>query len=255
MKKTEAQTEKTYIFKPKKTMAIFCAIAFGLMELLITPAYIYLSTDITVSVTILPDLTELLLKLIEIFTFAVCYSLIIYTATAEKNKGLISLCAVYAAATLLRRLVSLGISFLSYGYIDGSDIFNISVYIAFELLQLTFVAAISSGISKKYNTVRTEKEKAALKLGGSTDSFKIKFDKVFSKDNPLQRSALAAGIMLAAVNVAMRIFYDISYGLPSDLSEILIMVAYYLSDILAALIFYAASWFILKRAVERYSKI
>lgn len=255
MKKTEAQTEKIYRFKPKTAMAIFCAAAFAFMELLITPAYIYLSSDITVSVTVLPNLTELLLKLIEIFTFAVCYSLIIYTAAAEKSKDLISLCAVYASATLLRRLASLGISFLSYGYIDGSDIFNVSVYLAFELLQLTFVAAVSSAISKRYNTARAEKEKAALKLGGSVNGFKIKFDSVFSKDNPLQRSALAAGIMLAAVNVAMRIFYDVSYGLPSDFSEVLIMAAYYLSDILVAFIFYAISWCVLRRVTEKYSKI
>lgn len=237
--------------KPRLTMAIFCAIAFSVMELVLTPLYIYLYSDITVSVTVLPNIAEIILELAEIFTFAVCYSLVIYCAVVKGGMSVVSLCSVYVLSTLIRRAVSLGISYLSYGFVEKSDIFNVSVYLAFEIIQITVVALIASLVGQKHRGLIAEKEKAARIIGDSSAIPKIEFKKIFSKENPLLVCALASGIMLSAVNVGMRIFYDISYGAPSGIDEILTMIVYYLSDVLTAVIFYALSWIILSKTMKK----
>jgi hypothetical protein len=66
------------------------------------------------------------------------------------------------------------------------------------------------------------------------------------------KSALAGGIMLSGINVAMRIYRDINYGAPADIAEALIMAVYYLSDVLVLVVFYALSWFTLSKMVSKY---
>ena len=251
MNNTDNKNKKPRSFRPRLTLAVFCAVAFSVMELALTPLYIYMYSDITVSVTVLPNLVELVLKLAEIFTFAVCYSLVIYCAVTRGRRHAASLCGIYASATVIRRLASLGISYASYGYVDSSDIFNVSVYIVLELLQITAVTLIALRVGKKYNALRDEELRAARRVGDSSDIRKLKFTRVFSKENPLLVCALASGIILAVINIAMRIFYDISYGAPSGIDEVFIMSAYYLSDILTAVIFYTLSHIILSRIFKR----
>lgn len=232
-------------------MALFCAAAFAVMELVLTPIYIALYSDITVGV-IWSYIIEILLNLTEIFTFAVCYSLIAYAAVLRKWRNTVTLCLVYAVATLARRAASLLITYFSSGGIDGYDIRNVGIYLIFELAEVTVVAVIALVIGTRYNRELNEKKKAALILNTAINDENTEFSKIYSKENPLQRILLLAGIMLIAVNVGMRVFYDISYGAPSGVAEVLLMAAYYLSDILKGVVFYAAACFFTSRLIKKY---
>lgn len=232
-------------------MALFCAAAFSLMELILTPAYIAAYSDITVSVTLLPNLIDILLKLAEIFTFAVCYSLIAYSAVFSKRRSTVTLCLVYAAATLARRAVSLLITYAVSGGVDSYDIMNVSIYLVFELTEITVVAVIASVISARHSQELNEKKKAARIVGTAIADESTEFSKIYSKGNPLQRILLLSGVMLILVNVGMRVFYDISYGAPSGAAEVFLMAAYYLSDVLKGVVFYAAACFFTSRFVKK----
>ena len=89
-----------------------------------------------------------------------------------------------------------------------------------------------------------KEKKAAIRLGDLSLKAKLDFSSVFSPKNPLHVSALFSGAMISVVNVLQRIVYDVFYGAPMDLSDLLIMIAYYLIDILLGLVIYAGIWFI-----------
>lgn len=244
--KLGVQCPRTHII-----MALFCAAAFAVMELVLTPIYIALYSDITISV-IWSYIIEILLNLTEIFTFAVCYSLIAYSAVLRTRRNAVTLCLVYVAATFARRATSLLITYFSSGGIDSYDIMNVSIYLIFELVEVTVVAVISLVVGTRHNRELSEKKKAALILNTAINDENTEFSKIYSKENPLQRILLLAGIMLIAVNVGMRVFYDISYGAPSGISEVLIMAAYYLSDVLKGVVFYAAAYLFTSRLIKKY---
>ena len=228
------------IFKPRIFLIAFCAAVFLLMEAVFTSIYIFVYSDITLSSGILPVILELLMKFIEIFAFGVCYALVIFYAITDTRKMAFSLCGIYVCATLLRRALSLAISYLNYGFIDGSDIYNVSVYSVFEILQILFVLISALIVSRSYT------QKNAI------DNVNGKFyANVYSKGNPFKKCAITAGIMLAAVNVGMRIFYDVSYGAPDGIGEVLIMTAYYLSDVLAGVLLCAVCLFSLVKLSKK----
>ena len=90
-------------------------------------------------------------------------------------------------------------------------------------------------------------KKAALRLDSQIHESATDFSCIYSKRNPLQRVALKTGIMLSVIKIITRIRYDIMYGAPSGISEILIMVVYYLSDVLVFAVFYAICWIFLSK--------
>lgn len=230
MKTNQNANKKTSI---AAFLCIFCAAAFLLIELALTPLYVYVCTDITVSSTPLSFVFDILLKLADIFTFAVCYSVIIYGAVALGTKKAASLFGIYVASTLIRRLLSLGVSFISYGFVDGNDVFNVSVYFSLEIIQALAVLLISILVSRKeWNEP-------------------LEFTKAFSKNSPLQVSMLASAAVVSAVKILMRVYYDINYGAPDRISEVLVMIAYYLSDVLVGAVFYVLAWFTVSAILKR----
>ncbi len=232
----EKKQFNTYIF-----ILVFCISVFIFMEAILTPVYIYICNDITVSMSILPTIFDIFMKLIEIFTFAMCFAVVIFSAIKNGKKSAFSICGIYIGTSVLRRLLSLLMSYLiSSQPINKYDIFNVSVYIAFEALQIFIVALCCLIIIKKHSPFDV-KEKATQNL---SDLFSYK-NTENKKYACMRFSALAAGIMLAMVNVFMRLFYDISYGLPSSIGEIFLMVAYYLSDILCGILLYTICLFVL----------
>ena len=77
------------------------------------------------------------------------------------------------------------------------------------------------------------------------------FKKTFDLHNPLQRSAFIMAIIMGSIHIASRIIYDLYYGLPSTLVDLLWMVTYYLSDVVSALIMYLIAIFFFVKLNEK----
>lgn len=236
-------------------MAVSCAVIFSLITFVIEPLSVFASTDVTVSMTLLPTVVDIIRELAENAAFAFCYSLVIYSAIMRSIKSTWGLFGVYVGACALRRASVLGISYLTYSYIDGTDIFSVCASLAIEALMMLTVTLISLSIGKKYNDKKAQTEKAARRTGDLSRVETIDFSSVFSKNNPMQVCALIAGVMLSVIKLIMRIDLDIKYtkfyGAPNGISEILVMIVYYMSDVLVCAIFYALSWIILSNLLKR----
>lgn len=233
-------------------MALSCAVIFSLITFVLNPIYVSVASDIITSVTIIPSLVELLIDSLDILAFVIAYSLIIYSAATKNASYAIKLCGIYILGCLLRRMATL---LMSIGSISQNDILSVVVYFMLEGIQAVIVTAIATSAAKKFHFTAAQMEKAARQLGDFSNYKDLEFTRVYSRSNPLQSSALKAGIMLSAVKIISRIIYDISYGAPDGASEILTMVIYYFSDILICVIFYTLCWLIFSRLYKTDSTL
>jgi hypothetical protein len=69
----------------------------------------------------------------------------------------------------------------------------------------------------------------------------LPFDKLYTSSNPLQKASLLTGILLASIKVLTRVVYDIGYGAPTSILDLLRMIVYYLSDVLICVVIYLVS--------------
>ena len=237
-------------FHPFILMTAFCAVTYTLIQFILTPIYTVSLSDVTLRFSVLPTIIYLLIRLAEILTFALCYSLVIYTTVTCGTKTALGAVGIYVAASVVRRIGALAVSMIMYGFVDERDLINVLIPVIIEAIQI-FIILISSHLLTDKFIKRNKADRALDNLEEISD---ISFTKAYSPSNPLMASALAGGIMLSAVNVVMRVISDVSYGAPQGAAEILVMIAYYLSDLLVCAIFYAMSWVILSKLLERYKK-
>lgn len=237
-------------------MIISCAVIFSIITFLLTPIYVYTVSDAVWAATLLPDVLELLTDIAELTVFAVCYSLVIFATVRGSVKNGLRLCGVYTCAVALRRTASLAVSLLEVGSIGLDDVGSVVIYAVLDTAQIFAVAAIAAHCQRKCtNGVSAKKASAAPTEGDACRVSDIKFKSIYSPREPLQRSALLAGIMLAAIKIISRIIFDIFYGAPENLSEIAVMTAYYLSDILTGVCFYALSMLVFYLLLKKRERI
>ena len=237
-------------FHPFILMAAICAVTYTLIQFILTPIYTVALSDVTLKFTVLPTLIHTLLSLLEILAFALCYSLVIYTTVTRGTKTALGVVEIYVAAAILRRIGALAISLAMYGFVDKRDFINVLIPVVIETAQIFIILLASHILSNKF----MKNNKVTRNTDDLEEISDIRFTKVYSSKNPLMASALVGGIMLASVNVIMRIASDISYGAPQGIAEVLVMIAYYLSDLLVCVVFYAISWIVLSKMLIRYKQ-
>ncbi len=233
-----------------------CATVFAIITFILEPILVAAVSNITISKTLLPRILEIILDITETAAFAFCYSVIIFASVTRSQKSGFSIFGIYAAACLVRRACVLGITFITYNYIDGTDIFSVCATLAFEYAMAFFVTVVAITVGNRHRAFRSELQKAARITGSSHELGNLEFTEIFSRHNPLQLCMCIAGVMLSVIKLGMRAVSDIKYnsfyGAPTDVGEILIMIVYYLSDILVCAVFYALSWLIITRLQRKY---
>lgn len=222
-------------------MAISCSAIFAVLVLFLSPLYIQINADATLRDTPLSDLVYLLLQLLEILAFSVASSIIIHSAVTQTAKKAWGLFGIYCAVTVLRRTVTLLISFISFGYIDDLEFFSTAVYTILDAAQISIITAIVTRIARSHLTQAAIKQKAAARLGNSLKS-DIDFSKIYSRRNPYARCSVAAAAVICATKILNRVFFDVFAGMPEGWLEIASMVIGYLSDALIFAVAYAICW-------------
>lgn len=233
-----------------KLMVLSCTAIFALLVLILSPIYIRINADIVLRGTILTDFVYLLIQLFEVLALTVAASLIIRCAISQNAKKTWQLVGVWCAATVLRRLITLMISLVTYGYLEDLEIFSTWVYTLFDAAQISIITAIVLKIAYNHAKNASLKQKAAIRLGDSLKN-DIDFSKIFSRTNPYAKCALAASIVISATKIFSRAIFDVFAGLPESLTELAAMVIGYLSDALIFAIAYAVCLLITSRLYNK----
>lgn len=233
-----------------KLMVLSCVAIFALLVLILSPIYIQINADIVLRGTILTDFVYLLIQLFEVLALTAAASLIIRCAISKSAKKTWQLVGVWCAATVLRRLITLMISLVTYGYLEDLEIFSTWVYTLFDAAQISIITAIVLKIAHDHTENTSLKQKAAIRLGDSLNN-DIDFSKIFSRTNPYAKCALAASIVISATKIFSRAIFDVFAGLPESLTELAAMVIGYLSDALIFAIAYAVCLLITSRLYNK----
>ncbi len=234
----------------KKRKRLFCtllissAVFLVLSSIILTPLYIYACSDVVYATTAIPEILEIVIDIVDVMAYAVCFSVIIYSIFKFSLKSSVRLILVYCAYVFLKYLANLVISSIVDGVFSPSDVIYVLIYLALDIILLALILTIAIAFMRRYYENRSVIEKANNTLEKKTpsvheDLFAAK--KFFSPKNPLQCAALVTGIILSAAKILSRIRYDIYIGAPTSLADTMWMIAYYASDILIAIIVYAIS--------------
>ncbi len=234
------------------TFVGYALIAFG-----INLPYHLVSRDVVLGATILPDLLYALQILAETAVYAIGFSIIIASLFLRLSETTARLSMTFVAAAIFRRICDLITSIIVFGSIRQSDPVYGLFYLVIDLAFLSFAFFLARGqASRFYRRLSldnraasfSKNEKAVVPL-----SRLYPFERFVSKKNPVQYCALILAIVLLSARLASRILYDIDYGLPEDFAEVLIMIAYYIADLLVGVGYYLLSHLTLKRIFRAVS--
>lgn len=225
---------------------IISALVFwGLSSLIFSPLYVLTSSNVLYRNTNLPELFDLLIQVCDILMYSVGLSSVIYSIYRFKISNSVSLIMTYCCASFIRYTVNIVMTIVFDGSISVSEDIVVSmIYFALDALVVFVISLIASTICKRFYDNALATEKANNILGIRNESVRSQifpFKSIYSKANPLQSSALVAGIILAALKIFSRLLYDIYIGLPTSLSDMVWMIVYYVSDVLICAIVYLVS--------------
>ena len=246
--------------KTKNFNLMMLSVTFGLSLVLSFGLNLWLqyaNTDIVLYASILPKVLGALIELCEIAIYSFAFALIIGTIYLGKPLSTsIGLGAILSGACLFRRLCDLASILIVFGVLDIVDLIIEITYLLLDLILVWILLLVICRQLKHYIRMKAVKGKSSTLFTDDTAyipnrSDFFPFKKTFLKTNPIQVSLLTISIIRSAVKIFTRIVRDIGYGAPESFKEVMIMLVYYLSDLLVGVLFYAVAILVLEKIFKR----
>jgi hypothetical protein len=243
-------------------MALFFLLPLILNNLVIIPIYATLEADVVYSGSLLTVVIKYVQDFFDLFAFSSAYALIIFSALLLDGKRSRFIALFYAITYFLIIPVKMLMNVVIYGTLGSTsqiivDVIYLGVYFVLYLIQLLVVYIFAATDSSRYiSSIEALKNSKRIKLREKAEQQEgvLPFSKLFDWYNPLQRSAIKMGALITAIKVGTRIVNDISIGAPESFGEVMIMVVYYLSDLIYGAIAYFVAVFIINLLFERLKK-
>ena len=220
--------------KRMRRQVALTSIVFFSVYLILSIVYDMVCSDIVMSITALPTVLNAMVSLCDVAAYGACFALLLYSIYTTSTKASLPLVYVYCAAVLAKYIANIALHIIVFKYAPYlTEYIYVFIIWALEvLLTIAVLFIIKISLSK-------QKEKT------------VEFKKLFSSDNPLQVTSLAIAVLLSAIKIVQRLIYDVSYGAPSGILEILWMFVAYLSDILVCPIVYLVCHLTIKRIYNK----
>lgn len=225
---------------------IYCIFAFAL-----SPAIVIVNNDATIAVDYLPNILEVLRKVLDFSAFFICYGITVFGLYRFGLKGSLPIISVFTGMTVMKYALNIISSRFIFDTAQpdiAGDISSSAVNVAAELIQYFIIVAAGQIIIGKYRKLAAISAKSAEKLESFNFDPRDKvfpFRKLLSRVNPIQRTNLIAAIAVSAILISERLIYDILLGgLPRDLLDAMWMVIGYGSDIIFGVLGYLVMTFV-----------
>ena len=236
----DTQKAKKYFWR---VLLFFCLLPILLNTLVIVPIYSTLEADVVYRDSAFPVAIKYVQDLFDLCAFSVAYALLIFSLLLLDKKDTKTVIIFYTSIFFAQIPLKLLMNAVVYGTLgDGLqitiDIIYLSVYFVLQMLQLLVVYVFAGTDANKYklyvSSLGTEKSSDAIEK-----KFILPFSKFIDWYNPLLRSALKTSILILALKLFTRVINDVTYGAPTSIGEALLMVVYYVSDIIYGAVAYA----------------
>ena len=222
-------TSNEIIKATKKRLRLYVILTtlvlFGLSCFVLSPLYVSLSSNIVYRDSLLSDFLNLVNNVFYIAVYTVCFSAFIYSVYKCGTKRSVSLTVVYCVAVIIRYMANIAVQTITDGVFPSfADLYPAILGCVFDILIAFAILLI-----------------AHLCLKDKAQDSCLPFEKLYLHSNSLQRASLFTGILLSSIKVLTRVIYDLGYGAPTSILDLLRMIVYYLSDLLICVIIYLAS--------------
>ncbi len=224
----------------KKLSRLLLLWTFGLSALFVILARIYTvsCSDIVLMYTAWPEVLEILINLLECTVFAIAFAVFIYTAYRIPRCGLWKFFVIYSGSVLFKYIGNYFVTWITDTGMSVDYLLHnltyILIYTAMELAQAALVFLIVLKTMKAYHAFVERQTRIAASLPGAevtVRTYAYPFSKLISLKNPLQKNAFWSGGIVALFKVISRAIYDISYGMPTSITDAFWMIIYYLWDL------------------------
>lgn len=230
-----------------RTLLVSVVSLVFIYSFLLAPLYTYTLSNVLFDSTPLPEIIHLFLNVVDVLSYSICFSIIIYSIFKYSLRRTWKLLGIYCAAIFTKYLANFLITSLVDRVLDVSDIRYVLLYFIFDIVMLSLICFFSCIFIGRFSERKKIIEKSSRALGQPLpdlveEQFSVK--KIFVKENPLHRCALSTAIILSLTKLLSRLFSDLYVGAPTSIADLCWMIAYYLSDILIAVIVYTVSLFV-----------
>ncbi|MBR2622336.1 MAG: hypothetical protein IKC97_08200 [Clostridia bacterium] len=241
----------------KKRLGFYSTLMFGAFSIYVVFVCLsnIISSNILFSGMMLLEITELVYQTIEILAFFFAYAYVIYAIYMGGYRYALRFAIVYAVAISARYVILFALDWIFFGLktedVPVSLLF-VLINVLLELLQYVLVGAIAQINVNAFNKKVAIMQKGAARLKDTSivrERLIFPYQKMPIKNDPLRFSALLTALLMGAIRVIGRISYDIGYGAPADLSDVLWMILYYTFDILIGVACYFVLLFIVRKLI------
>lgn len=233
--------------KVKKTIVLTLVFLLLLPVLINTlalvPLYATLEADTLYKGSLLTTVIKYVQDFLDLCAFSVSYAIIIFSTLLLNAKMTALTVVFYSLVYLLQIPLKLLMNVAVYGTLGSSadilmDIVYLCIYLALQMLQLLLVYIIARVDSNKFRLYASALES---KKASAENKKILPLSKFLDWNNPLLRSTIKMSLLVLTLRIVSRIINDISYGAPSSFGEVMIMVVYYVSDIVYGIVAYVAA--------------
>lgn len=218
-------------------LALSSFLLFALIVFVLGPVLISVGTNIVYADTVLPNLLDILVDIVQIAAFVISYSIIFYCAYKLTVKQVKDQIFIFLSALLFYYVANTLVSYFSAISFDPVELVYTAISFALELLLHGVI--IGCGL---YIINKGAKEKS------------LPFKTRISFSNPVQRAIGITALVMSGSKVIERIIYDFRIGAPKSTIEVLEMVIYYASDLLVGVAVYFVMTYLILMFYSRDEK-
>ena len=203
--------------------------------------------------TMLSEITEWLYLGMEILAFFVAYAYAIYVLFTHGVKQAMPYAWIFAITVGARYLTLYLINWLAFGLKTEDLLFQgimTLLSLALELFQYAVMFVIAYLLIRRYNRIYEVMAQGASQLNQQPTHRKLlifPYRKIDLKNDPLRYSAFWIALTLGGIRVISRIRYDVTYGAPEGIVDLIWMMLYYTVDILIGVAAYFVILYIVRR--------
>lgn len=196
-----------------------------------TPMTLTVTSDVLLSETVLPLLSDVLSLFCNYLFYWVAFAILLYAVCHYGLRACKPLLAIYGGAVLFRYIANQIAAYLVLGFPSVNDFFAGDFW--YLLLNIALDLAMLAGVCFLIVRMHRRMDSAEAPILSH-----LPMSRLFDRENPVFCIAIAVAAIPAGVQLVTRVIYDIFYGLPTGLLDLLWMIVYYLSDFANVLIGY-----------------
>lgn len=239
---------------PRKQALTAYLITAGVLILLYaavcTPIYLRVANDVLLSESVIPILLDLVMTVCNYLIYWVSFAFLIVSVYRDSARGVILPSLCFLGITLLRYCANLFPGYLTDGFPTAAYFFDntfpyLLADVGMDLALFGIVLLIVLLLGRKDAAGASFPRKL---------SDALPFARTLSLASTLQKQAFFAAAVPSLLQLCFRVRYDVLYGAPRNLPDLVLMIAYYLSDLLFLLLGFLAILAILNFCGAREGK-